>query len=303
MKPPVDAPTSTARAPVDVDAERVERARELRAAARHERRRPSARRATTIGSAASTWRAAVVAGVPLTDTRPAAIASTARARLGASPRRTSSTSRRRRTAQRARLAAGFLAAFVAAPSWPRAFAAAVFFAAVFFAAGFLAAAFFAAGVFAAFFFAGFLAAAFFVPAPSSRRRLARAGRFLAVEPRAVRRRSSASRSRLRREPEHAELALHLGADDRAQLLAAAAADLDELVDRGAELIAGELALGDQVGREPVGLRAAQLGELHAGLEHTLPVRRLGHRYLFRSRRGGTADVGGRRSTSEYRQPA
>ena len=36
MNPPVDAPTSTARTPGDVDRERVERARELRAAPRHE---------------------------------------------------------------------------------------------------------------------------------------------------------------------------------------------------------------------------------------------------------------------------
>ena len=46
---------------------------------------------------ASTWRAAVVAGAPPTSTRPASIASTARARLGTRPRRTSSASSRRRT--------------------------------------------------------------------------------------------------------------------------------------------------------------------------------------------------------------
>ena len=34
---------------------------------------------------------------------------------------------------------------------------------------------------------------------------------------------------------------------------------------------------DEIGGELARLRAAQLGELHAGLEHALPVRRLGHR--------------------------
>ena len=71
----------------------------------------------------------------------------------------------------------------------------------------------------------------------------------------------------------------------------------ELVDRGADLIARELALGDQVGGEPVGLRSAQLGEVHAGLEHTLPIRRLGHRYLFRSRRWTAWPPGGSDTTA------
>ena len=74
--------------------------------------------------------------------------------------------------------------------------------------------------------------------------------------------------------------MHLCAHDRAELLAAPAADVDDLVDRGADLVAGKLTLSDQVDREPVGLRATQLGEVHTGLEHTLPVRRLGHIYLF-----------------------
>ena len=268
VNPPVDAPTSTARAPVDVDAERVERARELGAAARHERVGPSARAATTIGSAASTWRAAVVAGVPLTETRPAAIASTARARLGASPRRTSSTSRRRRTAQRARWAAG-----------------------------------------PAFFAVGLLRRGLLAPPPSSsrspsssraswpppssprllgggllggllRRRLRRGLLRRGLGGRLLRGASVASRSTLSlpTSPSTPQLALHLGGHDgrgaprsRRRLISTISSTAAPSWSRR------ELALADQVGRDPLRLRAAQLGEVHARLEHTLPVRRLGHR--------------------------
>src|SRR5262245_2491773 len=52
---------------------------------------------TTTGSSGATWRAAVRTGTPPTSTRPAPIASTARVRLGTSPRRTSSRSSRLRT--------------------------------------------------------------------------------------------------------------------------------------------------------------------------------------------------------------
>ena len=105
------------------------------------------------------------------------------------------------------------------------------------------------------------------------------------------------------EMQRLELALHLGAHDRAQLLAPAAAGLDDLVDRGTELVACELTLADQVGRDLLRLRAAHFGEIHAGLEHVLPVRRLGHRYLFRSRRGGDESGQSSASSGEYLRAA
>src|SRR5205807_10653490 len=98
---------------------------------------------------------------------------------------------------------------------------------------------------------------------------------------------------LGRKTEAAELPLHFAADDRAQLLAAAATDLDELVNGRAELVARELTLCDEIRRQAAGLRPAQLRELHTGLQHTLPIRRLGHRSSFHRRRGGLSAVAGK----------
>ena len=50
-----------------------------------------------------------------------------------------------------------------------------------------------------------------------------------------------------------------------------ATHLDQLVDGGADLVAGELTLGNQIGGQTVGLRPAELRELHAGFERSLPV--------------------------------
>ena len=94
----------------------------------------------------------------------------------------------------------------------------------------------------------------------------------------VSRRSSAFEVGPGRETERAELALHLVLHDLAQVVAAAPAHLDDLVDRRAHLIAGEMALRDEVGDDGAGLRTPQLGELHAGLEHALPVGVRRHRW-------------------------
>src|SRR5262249_57888982 len=76
---------------------------------------------------------------------------------------------------------------------------------------------------------------------------------------------------LRRQAERAELTLHLALDDLAQIVAAAPADLDHLVDRGTHLVAGELALSDQVGHDVTGLGTAELRDLGARLQDALPV--------------------------------
>ena len=120
----------------DVDRERVERApRACRRRARRTTRRAPLRRRRSVRrrrpDGPRSW-----TGVPLTDTRPATIASTARARLGARPRRTISTSSRRRTVQPAR-AAGAFAAFFAVFLVTLVVVLPAFFAAFF--AGFLAA--------------------------------------------------------------------------------------------------------------------------------------------------------------------
>ena len=94
MKPPVDAPMSSADAAVDVDRERVERVRELEPAAadvgmiRDGDGRPPRRRATAVPALSTGW--------PSTRTCPARISARARSRDAARPRSTSSTSRRSR---------------------------------------------------------------------------------------------------------------------------------------------------------------------------------------------------------------
>src|SRR5699024_9218975 len=106
---------------------------------------------TATASCGETRRAGLDAGAPLAVTRPATMRRWASSTWSASPRRTSSESRRRRgTVDHSVLGPDFFAAV---------FLAAVFFAPVFFAVAFLAAVFFAAVFFAAVFLAaGFLSA-------------------------------------------------------------------------------------------------------------------------------------------------
>ena len=76
------------------------------------------------------------------------------------------------------------------------------------------------------------------------------------------RRSSAARSALVASPSAPSWRCDLVLHDLAQVVAAAAAQLDELVDRARHLVAGELALRHEVGGDGARLRAAHLGELH-----------------------------------------
>ena len=148
MKPPVEAPTSSARAPVGSSPNRSSAASSLSPPRDTNRGRSS----TSTASCGATRRDGFSAGAPSTVTRPASTASRALARLVASPRRTSSASSRRRTGgvgapapsrrtparlrAGAFLAAGFLAAGLlvavsrrllgrasllgrAVPSWPQ----------------------------------------------------------------------------------------------------------------------------------------------------------------------------------------
>ena len=104
VNPPVDAPASSTRRPLDVDAERLEAGIELLATAADEPR--PVRPASSIGSPASTRRDAFVAGAPSTVTRPASISARARSRLGTRPLRTSSASSRRRGVGQASVVGG-----------------------------------------------------------------------------------------------------------------------------------------------------------------------------------------------------
>ena len=218
VKPPVDAPTSTPRRP----ATSTPNASSAPASLRPPRDTYGAGGAVSaIGSSPATWRAGLVAGAPPTSTRPAVTASTARARLGARPRRTSSASRRRRTA-------------AVNPPWPT--------------------------------------------RPSSSPRaptswppwwsLFLAALHLAFEARDVglggdTRASRAGAATSRRISD-------CSSSERRRLMA------DDFVDRARDLVAGELALLDEFGRDGACLRAAQFGELHARFEIALPVRMLRH---------------------------
>ena len=93
VNPPVEAPASRQRRPSTAMSHRVSAASSLNPPRLAQ---VASAPATTKASPAATNRAGLSAGAPPTVTRPAAIASWARSRLGASPRRTNSRSRRRR---------------------------------------------------------------------------------------------------------------------------------------------------------------------------------------------------------------
>ena len=211
MNPPVDAPTSTARRPAHVDRERVERGRELVAAARHERV-AVARRATTIGFAARRpGGPAVVAGAPPTE-HPARVDRLDRPRparhepapheldVEAPPHQRPSAPPSARRLRGAR---------PSSPSWR-----------------------------------GFLAAAFFLAGPA----LLRLARSPCVQPRARAR----SRSALGREAERAELALHLVAARPCAARRCGAGSSRRARRPRRHLVAGELTLRDEVGRDARG---------------------------------------------------
>ena len=173
VKPPVDAPTSSTRSP------RTSIPNRSRAASSFSPPRPTNRGGgpeTVTASPAATSRAGFSATAPFTSTRMAATACWASARLGTSPRRTSSASRRRRAGTQAGgdaafflVVAFFAGAFFAGAFFAGAFLAVAFFAGAFFAVAFLAGAFLAVAFLAVAFFAGAFLAGPSSPAPRRRR--------------------------------------------------------------------------------------------------------------------------------------
>ena len=248
MKPPVDAPTSTARRPVTSMANASSAPCELGSAARHERGAFGLRRDDDrlgrVDLARGGGRQRAAHAHPARDDHVDCSGATGRE---STPDELDIEASAHGSAQRAFLA-GALRAALAALFRAGVFLAAAFFAGDFLAGAFFAGAFLAGAVFGAFFVAVFVA----FGAPRSRR-------------------SSAARSFLVARPSPPSWRWHLAAHDLAQLLAAMAADLDQLVDGCAELVAGELTLGDQIGGQAVGLRPAELRELDAGFERSLPV--------------------------------